>query len=63
MFLTRFRTFKIATPPPQTKTLVKTTFWDWCLYSSFVHGSGATTAAIGAGEAGQEGKDAMAVYI
>ncbi len=37
LFLTRFRTFKIATPP-QTKTPVKTTFSDWCLYSSFVHG-------------------------
>jgi hypothetical protein len=24
--------------PPQTKTPVKTTFRDWCLYSSFVHG-------------------------
>ncbi len=32
---TRFTTF--ATPP-QTKTPVKTTFRDWCLYSSFVHG-------------------------
>ncbi len=36
LFLTRFRTYKIATPPP-TKTPVKTTFRDWCLYSSFVH--------------------------
>jgi hypothetical protein len=37
LFLTRFRTYKIATPP-QTKTPVKTTFFrDWCLYSSFVH--------------------------
>jgi hypothetical protein len=34
-FLTRFRTYKIATPP-QTKTPVKTTFRDCCLYSSFV---------------------------
>ncbi len=60
LFLTRFRTYKIATPP-QTRTPVKTTFRDWCLYSSFVHGSvhrdpGATTAAFGAGAAGQEGK-------
>jgi hypothetical protein len=31
LFLTRFRT----TP---NKTSVKTTFGDWCLYSSFVHG-------------------------
>jgi hypothetical protein len=36
MFLARFRTYKIATPP-QTKTPAKTTFWNWCLYSSFVH--------------------------
>ncbi len=36
LFLTRFRTYKIATPP-KTKTPVKTTFRDWCLYSSFVH--------------------------
>jgi hypothetical protein len=36
LFLTRFRTYKIA-PPPQTKTPVKTTFWNWCLYISFVH--------------------------
>ncbi len=28
--MTRFRTYKIATPP-QTKTPVKTTFRDWCL--------------------------------
>ncbi len=34
--LTRFRTYKIATPP-QTKTSVNTTFRDWCRYSSFVH--------------------------
>jgi hypothetical protein len=33
LFLTRFRTCKIATPP-QTKTPVKTIFVDWCLYSS-----------------------------
>jgi hypothetical protein len=39
LFLTRFRTYKIATPP-QTETPVKTTFRDWCLYSSFVHGIG-----------------------
>ncbi len=32
----RFRTYKIATPP-QTKTPVKTTFRDWCLYSPFIH--------------------------
>jgi hypothetical protein len=37
LFLTRFRTYKIATPP-QTKTPFKTTFRDWCLHSSFVHG-------------------------
>ncbi len=36
LFLTRFTTCKISTPP-QTKTPVKTTFRDWCLYSSFVH--------------------------
>ncbi len=36
LFLTRFRTYKSATPP-QTKTPVTTTFRDWCLYSSFVH--------------------------
>jgi hypothetical protein len=38
LFLTRFRTYKIATPP-HTKTSVKTTFRDWCLFSSFVHAS------------------------
>ncbi len=38
LFLTRLRTYKIATPP-QTKTPVKTTFRDWCLYSSFFHAS------------------------
>jgi hypothetical protein len=38
LFLTRFRTYKIATPP-QGKTPVKTTFWDRCLYSSFFHAS------------------------
>ncbi len=37
LFLTRFRTYKIKTPP-QTKTPVKTTVRDCCLYSSFVHG-------------------------
>jgi hypothetical protein len=37
LFLTRFGTCKIATPA-QTKTPVRTTFRDWCLYSSFVHG-------------------------
>jgi hypothetical protein len=37
LFLTTFRNYKIAAPP-QTKTPVKTTFRDWCLYSSFVHG-------------------------
>ncbi len=36
LFLTRFKTYKIATPP-QTKIQVKTTFRDWCLYSSFIH--------------------------
>jgi hypothetical protein len=39
LFLTRFITYKIATSP-QTKTPVKTTFRDWCLYSSFVHAPG-----------------------
>ncbi len=38
LFLTRFRTYKIATPH-QTKPPVKTTFRDWCLCSSFVHGA------------------------
>ena len=38
LFLTRFRTYKIATPL-QTTTPVKTTFRDWCFYSSFVHSS------------------------
>jgi hypothetical protein len=33
LFLTRFRTCKIATPPPKKKTLVKTTLRDWCLHS------------------------------
>ncbi len=37
LFLTRFRTYKTATPS-QTKTPVKTIFRDWCLYTSFVHG-------------------------
>jgi hypothetical protein len=36
LFLTRFRVYKIATPP--NKTPVKTTFRNWCLNSSFVHG-------------------------
>ena len=38
LFLTIFRTYKIATPP-QTKAPVKTTIRDWrlCLYNSFVH--------------------------
>jgi hypothetical protein len=36
LFLTRFRTYKIATQH-ETKTPVKTTFRDWCLYSSFIH--------------------------
>ncbi len=36
LFLTRLRTYKIAASP-QTKTPVKTTFRDRCLYSSFVH--------------------------
>jgi hypothetical protein len=36
LFLTRFRTYKISTPP-QTKIPVKTTSRDWCLYVSFVH--------------------------
>ncbi len=38
LFLTRLRTYNIATPP-QTKTPVKTPYRDWCLFSSFVHGS------------------------
>ncbi len=37
LFLIRFGIYKIATPP-QAKTPVKTTFRDWCLYSSFVQG-------------------------
>ncbi len=40
LFLARFRTYKIASPP-QTKWPVKTKLRklrDWCLYSSFVHG-------------------------
>jgi hypothetical protein len=45
LFLTRFITYKIATPP-QTKTPVKTTFRDWCLYSSFVHGQAHLTDCI-----------------
>jgi hypothetical protein len=36
LFLTSFRTYKITTPP-HTKTPIKTTFRDWCLYSFFVH--------------------------
>ncbi len=32
LFLTRFRTYNIASPP-QTKTPLKTTFRDWCLYN------------------------------
>jgi hypothetical protein len=35
LFLIRFETYKIATSP-QTKAPVKTTFWDRCLYSSFL---------------------------
>ncbi len=38
LFLTRFRTYQIASPP-QTKWPVKTTLRDWCLWSSFVHDS------------------------
>ncbi len=30
LFLTKFRTYKIVSPP-QTKRPVKTTFRDWCL--------------------------------
>ncbi len=45
LFLTRFRTYKITTPP-QTKSTVKTTFTDWCLYSSFVHGLHPTTTIL-----------------
>ncbi len=37
LFLTRFRTYKIIATPPQTKTPVKTTFRDWCLFRSFIH--------------------------
>ncbi len=40
LFLTRFRTYKIATSPQPKKTPVKTTFRDWCLYSFFVHAPG-----------------------
>jgi len=49
LFLTRFRTYKITTPP-QTKAPVKTTFRDWCLYSSFVHGC--NNVSLGAGPKG-----------
>ncbi len=35
LFLTRFRTFKIASPP-HTMWPIKTTLRDWCLSSSFV---------------------------
>ncbi len=63
LFLTRFRTYKIATPP-QTKTPVKMTFRDWCLYSSFIHekrirlggqfrGEGDPKGVKGAGSNGQ----------
>jgi hypothetical protein len=38
LFLTRFRTYKIASQP-QTKWPLKMTLRDWCLKSSFVHGS------------------------
>jgi hypothetical protein len=37
LFLTSSRTYKTAAPP-LTKTPVKRTLRDWCLYSSFVHG-------------------------
>jgi hypothetical protein len=47
LFLNRFITYKIDTPP-QTKTPVKTTFRDWCLYSSFFHGLGGSAALAGA---------------
>ncbi len=36
-FLTRFRTYKIATRTTPKKTPVKTTFSGWCLYCSFVN--------------------------
>ncbi len=36
LFLTRFRTYKIATPS-QAKITSNETFRDWCLLSSFVH--------------------------
>ncbi len=51
LFLKRFITYKIDSPP-QTKTPVMTTFRDWCLYSSLVHDAGdncspvSTTPAI-----------------
>ncbi len=34
--LYRFRNYKIAATPPQTRTPVKTTFRHWCFYISFV---------------------------
>ncbi len=43
LFLTRFRTYKLFYHPKQ-KWPVKTTLRDWCLYSSFVHASGARQA-------------------
>ncbi len=41
----RFRTYIIDTPPP-TKKPVKTTLRDWCLYSSSVHDSCATSKEL-----------------
>jgi hypothetical protein len=47
LFLTRFRTYKIATPS-QTKTPVKTTFRVWCLYNCFVQGVPILNVYLGA---------------
>jgi hypothetical protein len=42
----RFRTYKIATPHQTKAPEVKTTFRDWCLYSSFVHAVGTSSNNI-----------------
>jgi hypothetical protein len=36
---TFFALVNLCQSPPQTKTPVKTTFRDWCLYSSFAYGN------------------------
>ncbi len=46
LILTRFRTYKIATPP-QTKTPVQTTFRYTCLYKSFVHAANSLWLLVG----------------